>query len=76
MIRLTSNPGTGKILARSKIYAGIAQLVEHATENCGVHSSILCPGTPNDLFLTNGVIFVYHAAMRPDAESLLQYPNI
>ena len=27
------------------LYAEIAQLVEHATENRGVHSSILCLGT-------------------------------
>ena len=28
------------------VLAEIAQLVEHATENRGVHSSILCLGTP------------------------------
>ena len=31
--------------ACSQLWAEIAQLVEHATENRGVHSSILCLGT-------------------------------
>ena len=39
---LTSLQVTGKILT----IAELAQLVEHTTENCGVHSSILCLGTP------------------------------
>lgn len=46
---LTRRPPSGKIYP--SLNAEIAQLVEHATENCRVHSSILCLGTdtpPNE----------------------------
>jgi hypothetical protein len=41
-IFLDTPPSYGKISP----HAEIAQLVEHATENCGVDSSILSLGTP------------------------------
>jgi hypothetical protein len=42
-LSLTSAPQTIKM--GNALTAEIAQLVEHATENRGVHSSILCLGT-------------------------------
>ena len=34
-----------KNVVEKQWFAEIAQLVEHTTENCSVHSSILCLGT-------------------------------
>ena len=49
-LRLTIGEGAVKITPRCEqptlnVKAEIAQLVEHATENCGVASSILALGT-------------------------------
>ena len=58
---LTWNRKSAKIflVVEKQWDAEIAQLVEHTTENCSVHSSILCLGTKNPEALTSG-FFLFH----------------
>ena len=76
---LDSRPKTRiiKNVVEKQRFAEIAQLVEHTTENCSVHSSILCLGTKSGITFR---IFCFYSlnARRPvrDAAVKSYVPDI
>ena len=60
--------GYGKIMQPAEI----AQLVEHATENCGVHSSILCLGISHGKN-TRTRVFFFFSFPQMKSKSLVEF---